>query len=42
VTSAVRAVQRLGGTLVRWDENPAADHVFAVMADPEGNEFCLV
>jgi catechol 2,3-dioxygenase-like lactoylglutathione lyase family enzyme len=31
-----------GGSLVRWAEDEAADHVYAVMADPEGNEFCLV
>ncbi len=39
---AVDAVIAAGGSLIRLGEEDAADHVFAVMADPEGNEFCLV
>ena len=38
---AVADVEARGGSLLRWNEENAADHVGAVMADPEGNEFCL-
>ena len=38
---AVSDVRTRGGRLLRWTEDDAADHVAAVMADPEGNEFCL-
>ena len=31
-----------GGALIRWTEDVKADHVYAVMADPEGNECCFV
>ena len=31
-----------GGALLRMIEDSTADHVYAVMADPEGNEFCFV
>jgi predicted enzyme related to lactoylglutathione lyase len=42
IESAVAEVRRRGGALIRWGEDDQTDHVFAVMADPEGNEFCLV
>jgi Glyoxalase-like domain len=42
VEAEVERLVGLGATLVRLDEDEAADHVFAVMGDPEGNEFCLV
>ncbi|HEX6516117.1 MAG TPA: VOC family protein [Nocardioidaceae bacterium] len=41
VERAVKEVQARGGSLLRLTEDEAADHVGAVMADPEGNEFCL-
>ena len=37
----VAEVGARGGSLLRWTEDDAADHVGAVMADPEGNEFCI-
>ena len=42
VQAAVDQVVERGGTLLRLTEDEAADHVYAVMADPEGNEFCLL
>lgn len=42
IESVVAQVQGRGGALLRWTEDEQADHVCAVMADPEGNEFCLV
>jgi catechol 2,3-dioxygenase-like lactoylglutathione lyase family enzyme len=42
IERAVADVRARGGQLLRMDEDEQADHVFAVMADPEGNEFCLV
>ena len=38
---AVADVEARGGTFLRWNQDDAADHVGAVMADPEGNEFCI-
>ena len=35
-------LMKLGGTrLRRTDPDPPLEHGFIVMADPEGNEFCL-
>jgi predicted enzyme related to lactoylglutathione lyase len=31
-----------GGTLIRLVDDEETDSVFALMGDPEGNEFCLV
>lgn len=42
VQAAVDDVVDRGGSLLRWTDDEAADHVAALMADPEGNEFCLV
>ncbi len=42
IERVVAEVQARGGALIRWSEDEQADHVYAVMADPEGNEFCLV
>ncbi len=41
IERVVAEVQARGGALIRWSEDEQADHVYAVMADPEGNEFCL-
>lgn len=37
----VRRLVALGATQVRWDAYPA-DPDFVVLADPEGNRFCVV
>lgn len=42
IEPVVADVQARGGHVIRWTEDESADHVGAVMADPEGNEFCLV
>jgi Glyoxalase-like domain len=42
IEPVVAQVRASGGSLIRWSEDEQVDHVFAVMADPEGNEFCLV
>lgn len=39
---AVDDVVANGGSLIRMSEDDGADQVGAVMADPEGNEFCFV
>lgn len=36
----VARLERLGATRVRWEYPPDAD--FVVLADPDGNEFCVV
>ena len=36
----VARLEQLGATQVAWDYPPLAD--FIVMADPEGNEFCII
>jgi catechol 2,3-dioxygenase-like lactoylglutathione lyase family enzyme len=36
----VARLERLGATRVTWEYAPGADYV--VMADPDGNEFCVV
>lgn len=36
----VRRLEALGAVQLPWDYAPDADHV--VMADPEGNEFCVI
>jgi catechol 2,3-dioxygenase-like lactoylglutathione lyase family enzyme len=36
----VERLERLGAVRLEWDYAPDADHV--VMADPEGNEFCVI
>jgi catechol 2,3-dioxygenase-like lactoylglutathione lyase family enzyme len=41
IEPVVARVQAAGGSLIRWTEEPEADHVYAVLADPEGNEFCV-
>ena len=41
IEPVVAQVEATGGSLLRWTEDDASDHVYAVMADPEGNEFCL-
>lgn len=41
IEPVVAEVQARGGALIRWSEDEQADHVYTVMADPEGNEFCL-
>ena len=40
VDAAVAPVLALGATLLRRNEDP--DDWFVVLADPEGNEFCLI
>ena len=30
-----------GASVIRWTDDEQADRVFALMADPEGNEFCV-
>ena len=42
IEAAVDDIRRRGGSLVRWSEDDRADRVSALVADPEGNEFCLV
>ncbi len=42
IEPVVAQVQAGGGALIRWTEDEQADHLYALMADPEGNEFCLV
>ena len=34
-------LEALGATEVRWDKKPA-DADFVIMADPEGNRFCII
>jgi predicted enzyme related to lactoylglutathione lyase len=41
VEEAVRRVERLGGSVVRRPEDEYGWR-FVIMADPEGNEFCLI
>jgi catechol 2,3-dioxygenase-like lactoylglutathione lyase family enzyme len=41
IEPVVAQVEATGGSLIRWTEAPEADHVYAVLADPEGNEFCV-
>jgi catechol 2,3-dioxygenase-like lactoylglutathione lyase family enzyme len=36
----VARLEQLGAVRLPWDYAPDADHI--VMADPEGNEFCVV
>ncbi len=38
--SEVTRLEGLGATRLSWDYPPDADYV--VMADPEGNEFCVI
>jgi predicted enzyme related to lactoylglutathione lyase len=40
-TAEVQRLVSLGATLVPWDSYPA-DPDFVVLADPEGNRFCVV
>jgi len=42
IEKTMAEVRAAGGSFISWLEDEAADHVGAVMADPEGNEFCLV
>lgn len=42
IEAAVEAARSRGATLLTLSDNEDVDHVFAVMADPEGNEFCFV
>lgn len=42
IERVVAEVRARGGELIRLVEDQQADHVGAVVADPEGNEFCLV
>ena len=37
----VRRLIALGATEVRWDKRPA-DADYVILADPEGNRFCVV
>jgi len=37
----VRRLVGLGATLVHWDKRPA-DADYVILADPEGNRFCVV
>lgn len=41
VEGRVAELTRLGATVLRRDHAVAVDHFFVVMADPEGNEFCV-
>lgn len=34
-------LKRLGATEVHWDKKPA-DADYVIMADPEGNRFCVI
>lgn len=42
VEAEAQRLVSLGATIRNLAENDDADHVFCVMHDPEGNEFCLV
>jgi len=42
IQTAVNDVLDRGGALIHWTDDEPADHVFALVADPEGNEFCFV
>ncbi|HET9435388.1 MAG TPA: VOC family protein [Candidatus Limnocylindrales bacterium] len=37
----VERLKRLGATEVRWDKRPA-DADYVILADPEGNRFCVI
>ena len=37
----VQRLTRLGATEVHWDKRPA-DADYVIMADPEGNRFCVI
>jgi predicted enzyme related to lactoylglutathione lyase len=37
----VERLKRLGATEVHWDKRPA-DADYVIMADPEGNRFCVI
>ena len=41
VDAKVATLLAAGATMVRGGENPEIDHYFAVLLDPEGNEFCV-
>lgn len=40
-TAEIERLQRLGATVVDWDSYPP-DPDFVVLADPEGNRFCVI
>jgi hypothetical protein len=42
VDARVAELVGAGGAVVRVDDTNEADHYHVVMADPEGNEFCVV
>jgi hypothetical protein len=42
VDARVAALVAAGATAVRTGDHPENDHYFALMHDPEGNEFCVV
>lgn len=42
VDAKVAELVVLGATIARVGEHPEHDHYFALMHDPEGNEFCVV
>jgi predicted enzyme related to lactoylglutathione lyase len=37
----VKRLKTLGATEIRWDKQPA-DADYVIMADPEGNRFCVI
>ena len=39
--SEVKRLKTLGATEVHWDKRPA-DADYVIMADPEGNRFCVI
>ena len=41
VQQRVSELEDLGASVVSVSDHPAIDHFFVVMADPEGNEFCV-
>lgn len=41
LTAEAERIIALGGRVVRWNDEDYVDHIGVVMADPEGNEFCL-
>lgn len=40
-TAEVERLKSLGATEVHWDKKPA-DADYVIMADPEGNRFCVI
>jgi catechol 2,3-dioxygenase-like lactoylglutathione lyase family enzyme len=42
IATVVDQVVQRGGHLVAWYDDETDDHLHATVADPEGNEFCLV